>query len=62
MAGMLTPFSIADSALRARARSCSHRLRSPIVAMAMALETLATSQPHRLGDFRYAPIKAGGNQ
>ena len=37
----------------------SRRLRTPIVAM--VLETLATSQPYRLGDLSYVTIKTGEN-
>ena len=43
--------------LTVHCRARSHRLRSPIVAMALA--TLTTSQPYRLGDFSCVTIKTG---
>ena len=45
--------------LTVHCRSRSRRLRSPIVAMALA--TLAASQPYRPGDFSYVTIKTGEN-
>ena len=45
--------------LTVHCESRRRRLRSPIVAMALA--TLATSQPYRLGDFSYVTIKTGEN-
>ena len=45
--------------LKVHCKARSRRFRSPIVAMALA--TLATSQPYRLGDFSHVTCKTGEN-